>query len=458
MYLLPGLSAHKNLLSAYLFFMSSFFILGYFTDYSKWKKFYLPSFVVVFTIILILLTRAVFVAFLSFVLVSLFSAWYIKFKTKTKIKLEGWKNLVVAIGISFALFITFYASFSKTEYAAQQANPAGYMESTTANERFALWYYSAKMFIKYPIAGVGSGNWKMVLPEQSLKGVYRAQYENLVFLQPHNDYLWILCELGIIGLLLYVIPLILIFNRAIKTLSEVNNAKQLTLLFLISTVAGWATISIFDFPKERTELILFSGTCLGLIYGFSKNETEKILFHIPWNIFRTGITLFLILNIVIGLYRLSGEKHFMALSKYQKLNNLELVITEAKKAKKHFMQMDPFTSPFDLYIARAHAARGRTDLAFESFENALAINPNSYGCLNNFAGTLAKAGQYDKAIPLYLRAQSIYPDLEDGMFNISYTYTQTKQYDLAEEWVQKVKKNTTRKDAYLIKIEELRKR
>ncbi|MBK6641934.1 MAG: hypothetical protein IPG39_12250 [Bacteroidetes bacterium] len=61
MYKVPGLSGHKNLFSGYLFFMSVFFILGQLTDRSSWKKFYMPSFVIVFSILLILITRAAYV-------------------------------------------------------------------------------------------------------------------------------------------------------------------------------------------------------------------------------------------------------------------------------------------------------------------------------------------------------------------------------------------------------------
>ncbi|HMT28377.1 MAG TPA: O-antigen ligase family protein [Bacteroidia bacterium] len=454
MYKIPGLSAHKNLQSGFLFFLSSFFILGYFRDESAWKKFYLPSFTVVFTIILILQTRAVYVAILAFLLTFIFSAFYIKFHTKKSVLFDGWKKIGVAILISFSIFVGFYAAFSKTKKVVEQSNPANYMNSVSANERMVLWYYSAKMFKHNPVLGVGAGNWKVRFPEGGLRELYRGQNENLVFLQPHNDYIWIACETGIVGLLLFIVPLFLIFLNGLNSLKNLSEKDKITMMILLSAIAGWGAISMFDFPKERAELFILSGTLFGIVFGLSKRANEKIFFTISDKPFKILITSLLVLNVIIGINRISSESHVMAMNTYRNNQNHEMAIKEAQKAQNFFININTLTVPFDFYIGEAYAAQQKTELSIEYFERAYEINPFLYSGLNNLAAAYMKTKQYEKALPLFLKAQFIYPKLEDGMLNLCYTYTMLKQYDEAEKWALKVEKNTRKKDIFLRKIEE----
>jgi len=456
MYKIPGLSAHKNLFSAYLFFMSAFFILGHLTDRTAWKKWYLPSFVIVFSILLILLTRAAYVGCLAFLVTFIVLSFFTKNKTKKSIPFHGLKSIGISIAISVAISLTFYGAFSAVSHATQQTNPANYMGSASGSERLNLWYHSYHLFREHPLVGVGAGNWKIELPSVGLRGLYRGYAENLVFLQPHNDYIWIVCELGIIGLLLFLLSIGLIFFRSAKSLLHLTDDQKINMICFLSAVAGWASISLFDFPKERTELLLFSGVFLGMAYGISGFENSKSYFNIADKNFKYIASALLLFNILIGFNRISSEVHVVAMNKYRNNQNHELVIKEAEQAKNFFVETDPLTIPFEIYQATAYEAQGKKEQALAHFEKAYEIHPFLYTSLNNLAGAYMNRQQYEKALPLYFKAYHVYPELENGIFNISYTCTQLGKYDESEKWLKLIRKEIKKRDLYLRKNEEKR--
>ena len=58
-----------------------------------------------------------------------------------------------------------------------------------------------------PLLGVGLGQWRLVFPLYGKIQKFRESGEGLVeifFQRPHNDYVWVLTETGIIGLLSYL--------------------------------------------------------------------------------------------------------------------------------------------------------------------------------------------------------------------------------------------------------------
>ncbi len=456
MYKIPGLSAHKNLFSTYLFFMTAFFIFGYLTDRSGWKKWYLTSIVIVFSILLILLTRAAYVGCLVFLVTFIFLTYFTKNKTKKSIPFQGLKSIGISIAISVAISFTFYGAFSGVSHATQQTNPANYMSSASGSERLNLWYHSYHLFREHPLVGVGAGNWKIELPSVGLRGLYRGYAENLVFLQPHNDYIWIVCELGIIGLLLFVLPVWLIFFRGTKSLVHLNEDDKISMVCFLSAVAGWAAISLFDFPKERMELLLFSGVFLGLAYGISGFENTKSYFSITDKNFKYIASALLLFNIIIGFNRISSELHVVAMNKYRNNQNHEMVIKEAEKAKNFFVETDPLTIPFEIYQATAYEAQGKSEQALAHFEKAYEIHPYLYTSLNNLAGAYVNRQQYEKALPLYIKAHHVYPELETGIFNLSLTCTKLGKYDESEKWLKLIRKNIKKRDLYRRKNEERR--
>lgn len=120
----------------------------------------------------------------------------------------------------------------------------------TAGLRYALWAAGMKMFSDSPFTGVGIGQFQFMLPKYGA-GIVPVYYLNLT---PHNMYVQLLAETGIVGFSLFMAMVIL----ALKNLY----------LRMLST----------DYDQAMTAWMWFSLVVIILVGAFTKTEfTEKLL-------------------------------------------------------------------------------------------------------------------------------------------------------------------------------------
>lgn len=77
---------------------------------------------------------------------------------------------------------------------------------------------------------------------------------------------------------------------------------------------------------------------------------------------------------------------------------------------------------------------GRSDMAENTYQMALQLDPNDFASITNLAVIIDKSGRLEEAEGLYLKAAS-YPFFDAlAMFNLGYLYGRTDRQDLAETW------------------------
>lgn len=157
------------------------------------------------------------------VILSLFMMWGINYSIKKgRVGKGGFLMLVWMIPI-LAIIIYFYLpkflnSNFLQRYLIMFDNFRKGQDFTSG--RIQLWKWGWELFIQYPVFGGGLGSYSRFIPE-----AWRITGAGTVIESPHIVYLHFLCEFGIVGFTLLMIPLTHIFIKTLKQYIRLTTLK-----------------------------------------------------------------------------------------------------------------------------------------------------------------------------------------------------------------------------------------
>lgn len=238
----------------------------------KYKSYYLNllfSLILFFstTVLIILLSRgAVLALIFSIILLVLFSLYS--------------KKRVYLLKSIFISFVCISSYMSTTNYIQslngenifndrmQTLNKGQEDESIAQRSRY--FKASLQSIINYPILGVGIGNWKI----ESIKYDAYKMTEYYVPFYVHNDFLQIGAEIGIIGLLFFVLfiigSLLEVFKKIIK------NDDLLISIFLFISLSNYVIDAMINFPTFRPISHIYLLFLVCMIYTSMKKKLNEI--------------------------------------------------------------------------------------------------------------------------------------------------------------------------------------
>jgi O-antigen ligase len=276
----------------------------------------------------------------------------------------------------------------------------------TLDIRFAMWTNSLQMFVENPL-GVGAGNWQVFFPKYGLSHFDLPGVKNGTTMgrQPHNDFIWMLCELGIQGFAVYFCMFILLFILQIRSIRKHNDPFSFILLV---TSIGYCLVAFFDFPLERMEHQILVSVILALSMHNYDGVCKAPIQVKPFNYLPLCILLICVSGL-ISYYRLQGEYYTRTAISLNRNKYPELVVENCDMARSAFYKIDPVAIPVDWYAAMALLSAGNTDAAKLRMEKALEYTPYNIRILNRLAALYAKEGKREKAVSLYTTALGISP-------------------------------------------------
>ncbi|MFN8321288.1 MAG: O-antigen ligase family protein [Chitinophagales bacterium] len=443
LYAVSSLAGHKNLYSGFLL-MSSFLLLsGIRTAKGYWKVLYIVLPVLQLILILVLQTRSVFLALVASIFTIAIGLFF----------LQGKKAffLMKKFAVPFMLIIVGVAGFAFFTGTGQEIlhrfNVSNFLKSDTGIERYTVWYKSYFLLKDYWLTGVGAHNWMLVYPKYSLSGMFRTQYLNMVFLEPHNDLLWVWCELGIVGLLVFVSVFTVIIYCAFKKMSLAKTETSQQFYLLLGTMQiAFIVFCFFDFPKERIDQQLILTLSWAMISAQSQDFLQS------WNVPIQAIkpillsTLLLVLSSAIAIGgRMKADSYMRDMLAAQARGDSKSVLELAKLMRSPFAQLSPQAVPKVWYEGVAAYQLDQKDLAYECFLKAKEQSPFNHNVLNNLGGMETYFKKYDHALATYKEAIRINPKNDDTRFNIAYTLYWLHRYDEALDTLKLVWSNPGRK-------------
>jgi O-antigen ligase/Tfp pilus assembly protein PilF len=417
---------HKNIFAEMLFLTFPFSLYNLFTKKDKWKWLSGISAFLTLFLITLTLTRAVWLATIVGFLVSFPFYLYTVIKgNKIATLLKKYKKNIFIFGVLCLAILSsvfVYSRIDSFNTIKMQTITISSFKYGSVGERFQLWKKSIQVFKENPVFGKGLGSWKIEVLKYGHQGLETEN--NITFHQrPHNDFIWIVAEQGIIGLLVYFSLVVFVLISIIKLIFKSAQENEKLFYFLsLYAYSGYLIYSCLSFPKERIEhqiVLAFIFSIIIINIGKSGTSSQKngnaFWFFIPFLLI-SGYAL------KIGISRFVSETHLQKAYTARANGAWQSTIDEIEKAENEYYNIDPMCTPLRWYSGSAHYNLGNQELAFADFYKAYQVNPNHVHVLNNLATAYEIKGDHFNAIELYRKALIISPAFQDAQFNLSATY------------------------------------
>lgn len=431
MYKVNATFGHKNLLSSFLFLCLPMFGVQVAVTTNKAWRVTLYSFGIVLIGILVLLqTRAVLLAISVCGLAVLFLLIFGLAKHLSS--LQKRIGILIASGSILLLFSCLYIYRDKLSLLTR---------TESFFERKNLWDNTLQMISEHPIAGVGAANWQIQMPKYSMQKFYEANYtisEGLTnFQRPHNDFLWVWAETGVIGFLTYSLIFMFSLVYAFQLFrKEESLSLKIGYVMLFVQVLGFMVISSVDFPWERIEHPVVLMMTIGFLAATHDAGQQ-------WQGLKTNRWMWLI-PILLSLYsifvcaqRWKSELQLRKMYKAHAAGNWQRLVVEGTKAQTPYFNMDYYSIPLQWYVGVGYFMQDNLGEAKKRFEEAYQLHPYQVHVLNNYGACFEKEGNHTKAIELLEQSHRLSPTFSDGIINLSGAYFNAGRLDDAYNTITK---------------------
>lgn len=430
-----GLMANKNQYATSIFLMLPFIIYGIIIFDNIWKKVSVFSLIISITMIIVVQTRASWVALTFSTLIAIYSIINIQKKNGIHIKLFSRKKLLKTSIILVAIIsISSIFLVKSGMYSNIKKEVISIFDVKRNSARIQIWDATLKMSRENPIFGVGSGCWKIDIVNHYRLNT-KLSYQN--WRRAHNDYLQILAEKGVLGLILHILMFGIVIYYAIKIMkSEAELKTKIFVVLLESAIIGYMLISLFSFPYERINHQVY----LALIFSIIINEyisyykktddnsaIKKINKCFPYLVIIIAGTIFYSYTL------LESEIYVKKIKLLKVKGDYKGIIETFDKAFSKFTTLDALSTPIHHYKGEANIHLNNKKQAVDDFINAKKYFPGHISTLNNLGILSYDINKKDFALECINEALVIYPKNKDALYNKTLIYYKNKDYIKAYE-------------------------
>ena len=418
--------SNKNLFSQILLFSLPFTIFTLIRSKKYWRWLSVITAWMQLSLIVLLFSRAVLLG-LGVSLIVVMCLIFL-FRKKYPIFSVSFRKIALIFSLASMIFLGIIYEYSKYETIRPANHQLPSLDNSpvgSAKERLLLWEATYDMILDNLLWGVGSGNWEIMFPKYSqieIVGNTTTTYFN--FKRAHNDYLQLAAEIGIIGIVLFLLLFIFTIVHIIYSISKAKLMEErLFLLSLLFALISYLIVSFFSFPKERISHSLLLNLFLVLTCSLYQNNRPlhywKIKWLKPFTFFSLGIVF---IAMCIGTINLRGEIHTTKAYRYRLQNNHFAVIKEINKANSFFYTMDLNGTPIKWYSATAWYMQKNIHKALFDYKESCKVHPYHIYSLNDLACCYVELGDYTSGKKFYRKALLVSPQFEESLVNLSIVY------------------------------------
>ena len=424
LYEVQSTMAHRNLLASALLITFPFLIYQSWKSKGWWKWLSLVLAAHSCFLIFILESRSSWLGLVFFVLS--YVSWTFFQKVASLKGIAFWRRVGGMLFVSvLILFSIIYFTNNSGGKGEEIKSGMGFTEvddrTFTIDERVMLWKGTLRMVWNENFFGVGANNWKIVFPSYG-SDIWRARQGMVQFQRPHNDYLWVLSETGIIGLLLYLSCFVVVVFSGLRFLARDDQNGDLKILvkLILSGVSAYMVVAFFSFPRERIfhQVVLYS--FFAVIVSLTKESKSKRAFsqvHFIW------IALMGVFISYAGYEWWRGEILARKINHQRSVGNWNgLLETYTEAENFHWYKMDATSVPLSFYSGLAYLNLEDFERSLSEFHVAYNQHPNNIHVINNLANAFYLKGDVDSAVVYYKEALEVSPKYLDGVLNLMAAY------------------------------------
>ncbi|MBN1445131.1 MAG: O-antigen ligase family protein [Candidatus Omnitrophica bacterium] len=279
----------------------------------------------------------------------------------------------------------------------------------TTNIRWYIWNAALEMVKVKPLAGWGLGNFTFFYPYYRIREYFLQPEATPVTIHTHNEYLQILSETGIIGLILFLAFIVIIIENAVRnsavhpqlnplpagTNPSRERDMQTGSLLIKGCISGIAAVladNIFSTNLRNPSTAMYFWFLLGLAAGHvKKHEIDFKLSRLLW--YTAGAVGF-IMCVFTSFYRISPE----------------------------------------IYLKRGIWAKEAGDLrtAVDNYLVVCSMNPNNHEAWYKLAFAYGESGKLEEAKEIYLKINKyIFPHFAKTDANTGTIYLREGNFEKA---------------------------
>ncbi len=409
---------HRNQFVQFLTLSFPVIFIGLRSETKRWLKGYFVSFIVLASVVVLLLMNRT----STIVLFGIYPLFFVIYRLS---KLNRKLRLYVTLLFLGSVFVLAILAIFKPDLIPG----ANYLFETnfgSGNERIRIWKHTFSLIQEAPLLGYGSGDWKIEILRFPL--AFTQAEDGMIFYQrAHNDFLQIMAENGILGLLL----LLFFFITGVAALwkSKISEWQKMT---LIAGIFGFIIMANLSFPFEKIELLLI--VFVFMIPTFSKSRAEHGS-TLKKGILNGGIFILIALTLCLSVYKLQQEKIYASFKATHNIDDLTQLNTT-------FYTIDPISTPVKWHFGNHFFEYEQFSEAIHYYQSALKSNPYHIHVINNLASTYVKMSQPDSAKKYYGKVLKLNPTFTETRMNMASLEFNSGNIDGALGHILKVKLDT----------------
>ncbi len=340
-------------------------------------------------------------------------AFFIFFAGTAVLSGKGFRKRVFAFaGIWFAVTIgtqVFFSFFSAVPSTTSYITGAADQTRSTSAMRIFTWSIARQMVHDHWLMGVGADNFGLAFNHE--RAVYRETHpgdttgeigEDFIVERAHNEPLQVLSELGIVGLIIFSLPFLLLALHSFKKFFQHGLRSSPMLWAAFAGMAAFAVssqFSSFSFRSTQNGVVFF------MVFAVAVNELAKPLNTRKTNFSRQVVLLSWMAALLLAVFcatKVLAEYHAYLGERSETYNIARDHFRSAVKA-------DPeYAGAFLLHASRAvrdEDPSAAAELTRKAIDYGLGITP----VYSQLAKQQIKAGNAADAEATYREALSIYP-------------------------------------------------